>query len=690
MNSHFYLLLLTVFLFACFSQAEQAISFYVSPKGNDSWSGKLPAPNRNKTDGPFATLERARDAVRELKEKQGGELKQTVNIYIRGGTYFLKETFVLTPIDSGTKEHPITYSAYRNEKPIISGGRVIKGWRKEKIEGKEIWVAELPEVREGKWFFRELWAGEKRLQRARHPNKGYLQVEKPPTNQNWMQADDFYFKEGDIKSHPSLKDAEVVAMALWAESHLPIAQVDENSRRIVFGKKIVFPPQAGDPYYIENALVYLDSPGEWCLERETGKLYYLPDKDEEPTKKEIIAPYLTQLVRLEGKPEEGKFVEYVVFKGLTFSHCEWWFSPQTHPTWWSSAETEVGGFAQAAWGVPGAIYAEGVQNCTLENCSIKHIGTYGVEFSRGCKGNSIISCEISDMGAGGVKIGEVGIRKDEREQTGNNRVMNSHLYNGGKIFHSAVGVWVGQSYGNIISRNSIHDFYYSGLSIGWTWGYGETLARDNLIEGNEVHHIGRLSNGDGPILSDMGGIYTLGIQPGTVIRLNLFHDIAGLHYGGWGIYFDEGSTHILAEKNIVYNTTHGGFHQHYGKENIVRNNIFAFGRDAQIQRSRPEEHTSFFFQHNIVYWKEGALFAGNLGDFHFVFDNNLYWKVGDGEISFAGMTFSQWQEKGMDKNSLIADPLFVNPDKFDFRLKENSPAFKIGFVPFQIPKLEKR
>jgi hypothetical protein len=146
MNSHFYLLLLTVFLFACFSQAEQAISFYVSPKGNDSWSGKLPAPNKNKTDGPFATLERARDAVRELKEKQGGELKQTVNIYIRGGTYFLKETFVLTPIDSGTKEHPITYSAYRNEKPIISGGRIIKGWRKEKKRERSYWLRSCPRL----------------------------------------------------------------------------------------------------------------------------------------------------------------------------------------------------------------------------------------------------------------------------------------------------------------------------------------------------------------------------------------------------------------------------------------------------------------------------------------------------------------------------------------------------------------
>lgn len=667
------------FLSTC---AEGAIVFYISPKGNDNWSGKLAEPNKTKTDGPFATLQKARDAIRELKEKQG-VLKQPVTVFIREGFYFLKEPFVLTPEDSGTKDCPIIYTAYKNEKPIISGGRIISGWKKEKINDITVWVTEIAEVKEGKWFFRELWADDKRLRRARHPNQGYLQVAKPPTNQNWLQANDFFFNEGDVENGPFLKDAEVVVMALWAESHLPIAKIEGN--RFVFAKRIVFPPQVGDPYYIENALSYMDSPGEWCLQKETGKLYYIPSRGQEPNKVRIIAPYLTHLVRFAGKPEEGKFVEHIIFKGLTFSHCEWWFQAESKAVWWSASEEEVGGFAQAAWGVPGAIYGEGARYCQLENCVVKNVGTYGIEFSRGCKKNRIISCEISDLGAGGVKIGETMIRRNENEQTSDNLVTNCHIHNGGRIFHSAVGIWVGQSYRNILSHNHIHDFYYSGFSIGWTWGYGETLAHDNIIEGNNVHHIGRLSNGDGPILSDMGGIYTLGIQPGTIIRFNLFHDIAGLRYGGWGIYFDEGSTNILAEKNIVYNTTHGGFHQHYGRENIVRNNIFAFGRDAQIQRTRPEEHISFFFQNNIVYWEEGPLLVGSLDNFNFFFDNNIYWKKGGGEITFGGLTFEQWKEKGMDKNSLIADPLFYDPAGYDFRLRDNSPAVKIGFEPFNLP-----
>ena len=147
----------------------------------------------------------------------------------------------------------------------------------------------------------------------------------------------------------------------------------------------------------------------------------------------------------------------------------------------------------------------------------------------------------------------------------------------------------------------------------------------------------------------MGGVYTLGNHEGTVIRGNLFHDVAGLKYGGWGIYFDEGTTHILAENNLVYRTTHGGFHQHYGKENTFRNNIFAFGRDAQIQRTRVENHQSFRFERNIVYWEQGPLFAGDWSKPQVEFDGNTYWRVEAGDIRFGSLTWAEWQKAGMDR-----------------------------------------
>jgi parallel beta-helix repeat protein len=182
------------------------------------------------------------------------------------------------------------------------------------------------------------------------------------------------------------------------------------------------------------------------------------------------------------------------------------------------------------------------------------------------------------------------------------------------------------------------------------------------------------------MLSDMGGIYTLGVQPGTVIRGNVFHDINSHGYGGWGIYLDEGSTNILVEDNIVYRTKTGGFHQHYGRENTIRGNIFAFSREGQIIRTRMEDHLSFTFERNIVYWNEGHLLGGKWSDSdHYRLDHNLYFNAAGGPVEFAGSSFAEWQARGQDQHSIIADPLFRDPSKGDFRLKPGSPALTLGF-----------
>jgi len=650
----------------------ESVAFYVAPDGDDFWSGKLPAPNSERTDGPFSTLERARDVIREMKGTQGGKLNQAVTVYVRGGTYFLSEILTFTPEDSGSEDCPITYSSYPGEEATISGGRRVEGWKRITIENKELYAAEIPG--DGEWFFRELWVNGQRRKRARHPNNGYLKIAEVPEASSatrWSEGQaSFRFHTEDIKAWKTVANAEVVAMCRWIESHLPIAEVDESERMVTFGKRSVFRLEPGDQYYVENALELLDEPGEWYFDPKDGRLYYMPLPDENMDEVEVIAPVLEQVIRMEGKPEEGQFVENLTFRKLTFAHAEW------------TLPDDRAGFSQAAIGVPGAVYGEGVRNCAFEQCSLQHLGTYGLEFSRGCKFNRIEKCEISDIGAGGLKIGETTIRDNESERTHDNTVLNCYIHDGGLVFHSGIGVWIGQSYNNVISHNHIHDFYYSGFSVGWTWGYGAALARGNIIEYNHVHHIGVRSNGDGPILSDMAGIYTLGTQPGTVIRSNIFHDIAGFRYGGWGIYYDEGSTHIVSENNLVYRTTHGGFHQHYGKENVVRNNIFAFARDSQFQVTRPEEHLSVTLERNIFYWHSGPLSNSNIRNIKLAFDKNLYWQEEGGEIKLGDMSWEEWREKGMDANTIIANPKFMAVEKDDFRLSHDSPAFKLGFVPF--------
>ena len=568
-----------------------------------------------------------------------------VTIELRGGMYFLDKPIVLGPQDAG-----LTLAAYRNERPVLSGGRRITGWR---LGENQVWTAAAT------GDFRELWVNGRRAARARYPSKGYLAVAEVldvRPAEKWGEGQTrFRFKEGDLKAWASVTEAEVVVMNRWVESRLPVISVDQNERIITFGKRSTFALDKGDLYYVDNVSEAL-APGMWRLDRSAGSVAYRPLPGEDLQTAEVIAPALPQVLRLEG-------AERVTVRGVTFSHTEW------------TLPKDCSGFGQAAAGVPGAVFAERARECTFEQCSFTRLGDYALELGRGCQGNRVTGCEMSDLGAGGVKIGEQEIRDNPAEETFGNTVADCRIHDGGKLFHGAVGVWIGQSADNIITHNLIHDFYYTGISIGWTWGYGRALATGNQVEWNHVHHIGALSDGDGPILSDMGGIYTLGNQRGTVIRNNLFHDIAGIRYGGWGIYFDEGTTDILAENNIVYRTTHGGFHQHYGKDNIVRNNIFAFGRDGQLQRTRAEPHLSFTFERNIVYWDTGSLLAGNWDGDQFTVSSNVFWRT-DGKPLELPAGFQSGR-------SLVADPLFSDPANGDYSLRPGSPAFRLGFKPIE-------
>lgn len=664
--------------------------FYVAINGNDQWSGGRSSPNWTKSDGPFATVPRAVAAVREWKGRGGDKAGMVATIYLGAGRHLLKEPLVLRPEDSG-----LTLAGLSKDRPVLSGGRRITGWKEIERDGKKLWAAEIPEVRTGKWFFRELWVDGLRAVRARYPNKGYLKIANlVDPRPDWTKGQTrFRYAPDDLKAWPTITEGEVLVLNRWVDSRLPVFTVDEQQRVINFSKRSVFTLMEGDLYYLEGTFEALDVPGEWYLDRHSGTLYYWPRPGESLKRLEAVAPVLTQVLRFEGRPEEERFIENVAVRGLNFSHTEWCFpdgfaTAKEKPTISPAPAPEVGGFGQAEVGVPGAVWAEGLRDSVFENCAFRDLGDYGLELARGCQSNRVIRCEFSDLGAGGLKLGETAIRSRAAEQTRGNEITDCQIHDGGKMFHSAIGVWVGQSPDNRIVHNLIHDFYYTGISIGWTWGYGAALASNNLVAFNHVHHIGVKSDGDGPILSDMGGIYTLGKQPGTLILNNLWHDIAGLRYGGWGIYFDEGSSGIVAQSNVVYRTTHGGFHQHYGETNILRNNIFVFARDHQLQRTRVEPHVSFLFQTNIIFFDAGLVLGGDWSGDNYQMDWNVYFDARPGakpeDMRFANATLGQWRGRGHDLHSIIADPFFVAPERYDFRLWGGSPALTLGFQPIDI------
>jgi len=658
-----------VLLLACLviSPARAITTIYVSPGGNDNWSGQIAQPNAERTDGPVATLGRARDLIRQKRSQQ-----DQPRVVVADGRYQMAEPFVLTPEDGG-----VAYEAAPGARPVFSGGRIIGGF--EQAENG-LWRVRVPEVAEGKWYFEQLFVNGQRAMRARTPNKFYLHMGE--SSETPIEGRQGQFRRTTnvpadaiaplrALSEVEIRDVVIVAYHKWCITQRHLQGVDfEKNQIVTTGEKLKnysgWP--AGTRFHLENFPAALDEPGEWFLSRD-GMLYYKSRPGEDMTKAEVVAPVTAKLLVLRGQPETGRFVKGVTLKGLGFQH--------------QAYSLPAGGYEpfQAAYATEAAVMADGAREVTIHDCEVGHIGEYAVWFRRGCQNCRIERSYLHDLGAGGVRIGEGEIRPDEASRTHHITVDNNIIRTGGRIHAEGVGIWVGHSGDNAVTHNEIADFFYTGLSVGWRWGYAESLAKRNNISFNHVHHLGWA------VLSDMGGIYTLGPSEGTVVSNNVFHDIYAYSYGGWGLYTDEGSTGIVMEKNLVYNTKTGSFHQHYGRENIIRNNIFVNSMLHQLQASRVEEHLSFTFEKNLVYWQTGPLLAGSWAKVRINMDNNCYWNTAGQEVQFVGLSLDQWRQQNRhDQHSIIADPGFADTKNLDFRLKPDSPALKIGFEPFDYTK----
>ena len=600
----------------------------------------------------------ARDAVRAWRA--AGHTNGTAVIQLLPGEYWLTQPLTLDAQDGNT-----TWIAMNPDRTLISGGQPINHFT---ADATGVWHATT------RLHFDQLYVNGRRAQRARSPAKGFYTIagvkqEELPDGKARLIVKVSPAAIASLPTDPSeLRQVQLLVFHKWDTSRYAISSCHAAAGTItVEGERMESwnPWDEQSRFVLENSRRILTQRGSWFLDP-SGKLSYLPLPNEDIRQMECVAPVSEKFIEIHGAAD-------LRFQGLHFHHTGWLLPPTGCPP------------GQAAAGIGAAIELDSARKVAFENDEIAQTGNYGIWFRQGCHDCRIEHCLLEDLGAGGIRIGEMEIRDDAARQT-DGIIADDNIIRGcGRVHPSAVGVWIGQSANNRIAHNDISDTYYTGVSVGWTWGYGRSLATNNFIGFNRIYHIGQGA------LSDMGGIYTLGVSPGSVETGNVIYDVRAHDYGGWGIYPDEGSTGWQIKYNLVWNCTcvnpprGGAFHQHYGATNEIANNIFAFSSGPPMQATRVENHLSFVLEHNLIVSSNAAFFTGPWDKIEFTSRSNCFAYFGESTKLFPSGDLTSWQQAGHETGSILTNVNFLGnwPNVI---LPHNSPAYSVGFKMFDPTK----
>jgi len=642
------------------------------------------------------------DAVEKAKELSlAGAEHITFNL--RAGDYSLTETLALNGADFGNAS--LEFICEDDDMAVIGAWLPVTGFTETEVNGVKAWVADMPKLNGEPVYSYQFFSSDyERLERPRYPEEGYL-VNEFAANENldklhceeieYKEGDAydyaFYFYEGDIPENLTrIEDMQMCMFHYWNDERLNVKSIDYDNNLLSFSQRTLINFRewdgSGARYYLDNVFEYLNSPGEVYNDRATGKLYYIPEENENIDECKIYVSTIDTLLTIDGMngSVEKNSIE---MKNIGFVGSDW--KPMAR---WAS---------QAASDLPAAVTMFNSSYMKFEECSFDHIGNYAIEIQTKVNNVTFDHCSVSDIGAGGFRITGANVVPVTEDVPHDIVITDCTVSEYGRVYRCAVGILLKYAYDCTISHNNIFDGYYTAISVGWSWGYADHATSGITVEKNHIYDIGQ------GILTDLGGIYTLGIQPGTVIRGNLVHDISDYEggYGGFACYNDEGSTGIVVENNIGYNTTGPVYTCNYGKDLVIRNNIFAFGRLGGVHSNSQEDGISFVFERNIVVNDFGPIYRVLRSDKTWADDSCLLWdytlkdqiishnKTFEEEIEKQTEAWVEYykttnrktiEENGLYKNAVVADPLFADPFNYDFTLAENSPAFDIGFEPIDI------
>lgn len=718
------------------------LELFVSPTGNDSNPGSLEAP--------FATLNKARLAIRALSNKE-----INVTVYLRGGEHKINKTIRFGLEDSAPEGFTYTYKAYQDEKPVMTSGVEVKNWKvaeqfpqgfPEEAKGK-VWVADFPE---GVTKFYTMFMGDKRIDRAKKEgfkikdleplkitgNKEKIDKSKAyyaSRSMNVYYKEDrdqlkrFYFEDPKhiLKDWDNMSEIEVgFAPVPWAMNILPLESIDFKNGIAYTSIEANSPAGAKSSHtqpWIENAIDYL-SEGTFVTRDKDRKIYYWPKGDQ--PEKNIVVPALVAYVLVEGDVKyDGPTdtpVKNLAFNGITFMHGDRYTWTEDHKGWGIQHDWDKFDNANAMFRFRGA------ENCIVENCRFTNSGNSALRLDLHCQHITIKNNLIDYVGHMGILV--CGYGPGTKDVNKNNTITNNLIHHVGSVITHGAGIFVWQSGENTISHNLIHhvprkgvglcgvrmpilakrdcDFDEGSQTIRWNeidadqkaknTVAGKTLgeqwiqylpylhARNNVVAYNEIYRALE-ALGDGSVLNVSGA------GEGNVVRNNYVHHIAS-HASGV-LRTDDWQRGTTFEKNIIYMANVSGI-VHKGFNHIVNNMIIDCSCKESIRwASYPDEEADYgsmvqrniFFESGskINYYRESYRASEGISLPHnSKTDSNLFWCAQNTDDSQKHIR--KWNEKGIEKNSISLDPLFVDVKNADFRLKPESPAYKLGFENIDI------
>lgn len=587
---------------------------YISDKGNDVNDGSISKP--------VYSLQRAFDLAKNYKLKK-------VNITIAKGNYFCDSPLKLDSSYANSTFSQINFIGDSSGKSIFFGG-------KKRIATKDndngLWYVDMSDVsRDNVDNLRQILTlnGSPRSI-SRYPDSGF------DTLQNVRYDNDSFTISIPQHLNDILKDASIDQIkSIYATFYVKwttvisfVSGYDFKSSTLTFtGKKLpeLFKLKSGETHFkLENLPTVLKA-GQWYY-KNINTIAYMPYKNEAVEKSFFITPDQDKVIDFYNPIDKVIDINFI---NLSFNT-------------WGKPLGNYGYFPHQAGANVGAIIEiNNSNNINFIKNKFENITTYAFWLKNYCKDIKILTSKFYNTGAGAIKIGEY-VYDSDNAAPNNITIDNNVIKFGGQVFPDAVAINIINSHSNVITHNEVSDYKYTGISLGWVWGYGKSLTRDNKISYNRIYNIGD------KVLDDMGGIYTLGVSDGTIINNNVIYNINAKNYGGWGIYADEGSSNILIENNLVYSCSSAGFHQHYGQNNIIRNNIFAYNAKAQLEATIIESHNSLSFYNNIIVSNDCSFFTSNWVNINSHKYSNTYF--------CPNIPNTIRKELSLERNSIFFDP----------------------------------